>query len=210
LRLAPDAPDTINALGTYAYYAYRDYARAIEQFEKLARLQPNNPTVFSSLGLIQRRQGHWAESLANLRRAVELDPANVAYTRNLLDSLRHARRWDEVRAAHQRLVALLPDQLHEQLDLADDEFSATGSFKAEDELLARLSPAQRDFPSAIFYRKEWASLRGDYAEFKRLDQLQPAFEDEDDPALSAIKAAPNYFAHGDTAALRAPPARPLA
>src|SRR5206468_10083026 len=131
-------------VGTFAYYAHRDYARATEQYEKLARLQPNDPTVYSSLGLIQRRQGRWVESLANLRHATELDPANVAYVRNALASLVHARRWADVRAAHQRLVALLPDQLYERCALADDEFAATGSLQAADNLLAQLTSAERE------------------------------------------------------------------
>ena len=74
VRLAPESPDVIRAIGTYAYYANRDYVRATEQYEKIGRLQPNDPTVFSSLGLIQRRQGQFALSLANLHKAIELDP----------------------------------------------------------------------------------------------------------------------------------------
>jgi hypothetical protein len=210
VRLAPDAPEVIESLGTYAYYGYRDYARATEQYEKLARLQPNNPAVYSSLGLIQRRQGRWAESLVNLRRAVGLDPHNVGYVRNLLSSFQSGRHWDEQRAAHERLIALLPDLLREPFDLADAEFAATGSWKAADELLARLSPAQRDSPIGICFRKNWASLRDDYAEFKRLDALQPSFEDEEDPTISAIIAASTYFAHRDTAAVRSRLAVPLA
>src|SRR5271165_5455863 len=105
VRLAPDAPDVVRAVGTYAYYAYRDYARATEQYAKIARLQPNDPTVFSSLGLILRRQGQWADSLGYLRRAVELDPGNQGYLRNLLQSLVYARRWDEAVATQRRLIA---------------------------------------------------------------------------------------------------------
>src|SRR4029077_8030054 len=84
VRIAPDAPEVIEALGTYAYYAYRDYARATEQYQKLAKLQPNNAVVYSSLGLIERRKGRWAECIANFRRAVELDPANISVQRNVL------------------------------------------------------------------------------------------------------------------------------
>ena len=210
VQFAPEAPDVIRSVGTYAYYAHRDYARATEQYEKLARLQPNDPTVFESLGLIQRRQGRWAESLVNLRRAVELDPANAGYVRNLMHSLAPGRRWDDARAAHQRLIALLPDHPHEQFDLADFEFQATGSLKAADELLARLSPAERHSPTGIYYRKAWALYRDDYAEFKRLDQLQPSFEDEEEPALSAIIAASVYVTHGDRAAAEVRLSAPLA
>ncbi len=209
VRLAPDAPDVIRSLGTYAYYAYRDYSRANEQYEKLARLQPNDATVFSSLGLIQRRQGRWAESLINLRRAAELDPRNLSYLRNLLVSLTSGQRWSEARAVRQQLVTLLPNQLHEKFDLAGIEFDATGSLAASEDLLSRLTPAERDSPPAIYFRKGLAYCRGDYAEFKRLDQLQPSFEEEEEPSLSALIAGGVYLASGDSAALRARIAGPL-
>ncbi|HVU22609.1 MAG TPA: TIR domain-containing protein [Opitutus sp.] len=210
VRLAPDDPAVIESLGTYAYYAYRDYARATEQYEKLARLRPNDATVFSSLGLIQRRQGRWAESLGNLRRAVELDPGNVGYVRNIKDSLLHARRWDDLRAAHERLIALAPDKLRERLDAATDEFSATGSLQAADDLFARLTPAEREAPITIYFRKFWAIDRGDFAEFKRLDRLQPTLAEEEQPELAAIIAGAVYFATGDVAGLKARIAQPLA
>ena len=210
VRLAPDDPKVIESLGTYAYYAYRDYARATEQYQKLAQLQPNNPTFYGSLGLILRRQGRWAESLANTRRALELDPANVSYTRILVTSLLPARRWEEVRAAQQRMVALLPDRLREQCLLAELEFQATGSFKAIDDLLARLTPAQRESPVGIYWRKGWAIYRRDFAEFKRLDQLQPAFEAEELTAVSAMYSGGELWANGDTAGLASRLAEELA
>jgi TolB-like protein/cytochrome c-type biogenesis protein CcmH/NrfG len=201
-RLAPDEPAVIRSIGTYAYYAHRDYAKATAQYETLARLQPNDPTVLYSLGLIQRRQGRWAESLPNLRRAVELDPANVGYVRGLLQSLSMCRRWDDARAAQRRLIELLPGNLRERLMLADLEFSATGSNRAIDDLLAQLSPAEREAPVTIFFRKGWSIGRGDFAEFKRLDQLQPSYEDEESKALSAVIAVHVYQVAGDTTALR--------
>ena len=210
VRIAPDTPEVIEALGTYAYYAYRDYARATEQYEKLAKLQPNNPIVYASLGLIERRQGRWAESLAHFRHAVELDPANIAAQRNMLQIASMGRHWDEVRAAHQRLIALLPDQLREQLDLADGEFVATGSWSAVDALLARLTPAQRESPVALFFRKNWAMSRGDLAEFKRLDQLLPSLDSEFPVVYSDITAAQMYLAAGDVATARARQAATLA
>ena len=203
IRIAPDAPEVIEALGTYAYYAYRDYARATEQYEKLAKLQPNNAVVYSSLGLIERRQGRWAECLPHFLRAVELDPANIAVQRNLLQILTMGRHWDEARAAHLRLIALLPDQLREKLDLADSEFYATGSMAAVDALLARLTPAERESPIAWYFRKGWALNRADYAEFKRLDQLLPSLESEFPALYTTIVAGQAYVAAGDMTTARA-------
>ena len=202
VRLAPEAPEVIRLAGTYAYYAHRDYAKATENYEKVLRLQPNDPTGYMSLGLIQRRQGRWAESIVNLRKAVELDPANVTYVRNLLASARYGRRWDEARAMQQRLVALLPGQLREQWFLAQLEWEQTGSTHALDQLMAAMPAADRDSELGRFLRAAWALNRDDYEEFKRLDALQPAYPDEVAPVLSAINAATYHYARGDQAAAR--------
>jgi len=203
VQLAPEAPDVIRLAGTYAYYANRDYAKATEHYEKVLRLQPNDPTAYQSLGLIQRRQGRWAESLVNLRKAVELDPANVSHVRNLLASARYCRRWDEARTMQQRLVALLPEQLREAWALAQLDWEATGSTQAVDQLLARMPPEARDSELGRFLRLNWAVVRDDFEEFKRLDKLQPAYPDEVNPVATAINAAFYYHAHGDKAAARA-------
>ncbi len=198
VRLAPEVPDVIRSIGTYAYYAYRDYARATENYEKIARLQPNDPTVFSSLALIQRRQGHWADSLANSRRAVQLEPANLSYARSLVSSLRLCRRWDEALEAQRHVIALTPGRLEEEQLLAVTYFNATGSEKEMNALFARQTPAVLESPKGIDWRKSIAFFHADFAEFKRLDQLQP-FYDEDGEAhiRQAANAAGAYFSMGD-------------
>ena len=203
VRLAPDSPDVIRAVGTYAYYAHRDYARATARYEQVARLQPNDPTVFSSLGLIQRRQGRWAESLANLRRAIELDPGNVSYVRSLRDSLTRGRRWPEVRETQRRLIALLPDRAEERWWLADFEALRAGSWRPADDFMASLAPAERETPAAIFFRKRWAIYRGDAAEYRRLDVIQPWWPGVQEAHEDAIIASVMPFLAGDLATVRA-------
>jgi TolB-like protein/Flp pilus assembly protein TadD len=200
VQLAPDAPDVINQVGTYAYYAHRDYAKANEQFEKLARLKPNDPTVFSSLGLIQRRQGRWAESLVNSRRAVELDPGNAGYARNLIQSLENVRRWPELLVEQRRFIAWVDDKLTEESILTRDQYWATGSTKEGDAWLTSLTPEQFNSPKVISLRKSRARGIGDFAEAIRLDRLQPYF-DGDGTAhhVQALDAAVVYAAVGDTA-----------
>ena len=205
VRLAPDAPDVIRSLGTYAYYAYRDYARANEQYEKIARLQPNDPTVFSSLGLIERRQGRWAESLVQLRKAVELDPGNISYTRNLIHSLEYARRWDEAIAMQRRLIAMMPEQqVREEIDLIWLYLSSSGSTREAEALLASFTPEQLNSPRVIQWRRVVANWKNDFAEFKRLDALQPFFDGEGgEHSGQAVFAAEVYAANGDLPAARA-------
>jgi len=203
VQLAPDDPAVFGSLGTYYYYGYRDYPRAVEQYERRAQLQPNSPAVFNSLALIQRRQGRWAQSLANSRRACELDPANLSYHRNLLATLRAGRRWDEARDVQRRIVALRPDSPMENYRLALAEFRATGSTREMEALLAVLGPDRRNSPEVIAGLKEWAWTIGDYAEVVRLDRIQPYFDGDGSPHYDqAYQAAACLFALGETEAAR--------
>jgi tetratricopeptide (TPR) repeat protein len=132
-----------------------------------------------------------------MRRAVELDPANVGYLRNMAEMCFHLRRWDEVRAYGRRVLELLPGNLREQFFAANSEYLMTGTTTAFDELWAKLTPAQREQPLARYFRKTAAMERGDTAEFKRLDALQPTFEDEEDPMTSALNAASYLWGIGE-------------
>ncbi len=201
IQLAADDPDVIRSIGTYRYYAHRDYVGATEQYEKLARLQPNDATVFESLGLIQRRQGHWGESLANLRKAAALEPGNPSYLRALMQSLRAVRRWDEFRRVAKQLEALAPDNLHQRFNLPNQESSITGSPAAEVEFLAHLTPEERNSPQGLTIQRTVAMDTNDFATFKRLDQLPASSFADDEPGLVAAFTMAMYYQFGDKAAL---------
>ncbi len=204
MQLAPDDPEVFSSLGTYYYYGYRDYARATELYERRARQQPNSPIVFNSLALIQRRQGNWAQSLVNARRACELDPANISYQRNLLATLQAGRRWDEALAAQRRITALLPDSLNEAFQLAYLHFEATGSTREGEAFFAKLTPEQLKSSLGINLKQNWAGALGDNAEVIRLDKIQPYYDEDGTPrALQAMGVAFAYAELGDLMAAKA-------
>jgi TolB-like protein/Flp pilus assembly protein TadD len=77
LRLQPDLPEGHLALGFSYYYGDRDYERALAEFDIAKRGLPNESQAYMAIGAIQRRQGKWAESNANLEKAATLDPKNT-------------------------------------------------------------------------------------------------------------------------------------
>jgi len=83
LRLQPDLPEAHLALGFSYYYGDRDYERALAEFEIAKRGLPNEAQAYMAIGAIQRRQGRWVESTANLEKAAELDPKNGSVLLNL-------------------------------------------------------------------------------------------------------------------------------
>ena len=202
VSLAPDNPEIILMLGRYAYSGYRDYPRATAQYEKIIRLQPNNAPAISSLGVVQRRQGRWLESVTNMRRGLELDPGNQHAMVALLPSLLAGRRWTEARALSRKLFEIDPS-FELQSDAGNSsarvEFLATGSTKQGDEWLSRLSPAQLASPPIMAWRKNWAVVKGDYAEWQRLDGIQPFDGGDASRAEETAHAAMMLAAHGDMA-----------
>jgi TolB-like protein/Tfp pilus assembly protein PilF len=200
VRLAPDDPEVISSLGTYYYYGYRDYARANEQYQRLALERPNDAGLCNSLALILRRQGKWSESLAQSRRAVELDVANTRYLTNMISTLGEARRYDELASAYRRLAVLKPDHFEIGFQIALVSFHATGSTKEAEEFFAHLTPIEASSPEGMDARIAWADSVGDLAELIRLERIHPhsnrtVFEPWEEDVISAQ----NLFLSGDKA-----------
>jgi tetratricopeptide (TPR) repeat protein len=73
--LAPDSPSVIRSLGAYYAFGGVDSAKAIAQFEKPVRLQPNDAESHHWLGMSQFAKGQYAEGIVHRRQAAILDPA---------------------------------------------------------------------------------------------------------------------------------------
>lgn len=170
IRLAPDSPEVIRALGDYHYYGQSDYWRAMEQYEKMVRLRPNDSTVYNRMASVHRRQGRWAESVANFRRAKELDPADLANVGGLAVTLSAGRRYAEAIAEWRIEAERIPDDLRFGYAIAFNSFCASGSTREMDEFFGRLSPEQLNFNQAVELRRQWAARNGDLEEAIRLDR----------------------------------------
>jgi len=196
IRLSPDSPDVIRVLGDYYYYGQADYTRAMEQYRKAERLRPNDPILYARIAAIQRRQGHWAESLASFRKLEQLDPGNMHNVRDTAILLAAGRRFDEAIADESRIVVRLPDDLQAGFDLAYLSFIASGSTREMEQFIARLSPAQAASEQGIALQKSWALRHGDLDEAIRLDRGSA-------PGSGlAIDMAIALTAHGDADAAR--------
>jgi TolB-like protein len=77
LQLEPDLPEAHLALGFFYYHGASNYDAALREFEVAQRGLPNEAEVYRGIGAIQRRQGKWLESTANLEKAVDLNPQDT-------------------------------------------------------------------------------------------------------------------------------------
>jgi TolB-like protein/Flp pilus assembly protein TadD len=108
LRLQPDLPEGHLALGFSYYYGDRDYERALAEFDIARRGLPNESEAYLAIGAIQRRQGKWAESTANLEKAATLDPKNMSVLNNLCFSYMAQRDFETADKTVDRLMAASP------------------------------------------------------------------------------------------------------
>src|SRR5882762_4059733 len=108
LRLQPDLPEGHLALGFSYYYGDRDYERALAEFEIAKRDLPNEAQAYMAIGAIQRRQGKWAESTANLEKAATLDPKNTNVLIQLCFSYMALRNFETADKMLDRVIAASP------------------------------------------------------------------------------------------------------
>jgi serine/threonine-protein kinase len=115
LRLQPDLPEGHLALGFSYYYGDRDYERALAEFEIARRGLPNESEAYFAIGAIQRRQGKWTESNANLEKAATLDPKNTNILINLGFSYVAQRDFETADKTFDRVIAASPQSLEAQV-----------------------------------------------------------------------------------------------
>jgi TolB-like protein/Tfp pilus assembly protein PilF len=111
IALAPDLAEAHLALGFYLANGALDLERARDEFERARALAPGAATVLRITGLYAIMTGRSEAGVADLRRAVTLDPLN-ALTHHLLGfGLYLAHRYEEARAANSEAISLDPDLL---------------------------------------------------------------------------------------------------
>src|SRR5215813_8774361 len=108
MQLEPDLPEAHLALGFSYYYGDKNYEAALREFE-IARLGlPNESEVYLAIGAIQRRQGKWAHSIANMEKAASLSPKDTWILQNLSYNYSILRNFDAANKTLDRALALDP------------------------------------------------------------------------------------------------------
>jgi TolB-like protein len=108
LRLQPTLPEAHLAMGFYYYYCERDYQGALNEFAIAKLSLPNSPEVYMAIGAIERRQGKWKESTANLERAASLSPKDAWVLQNLADNYYATRNFEAADKIFDRAIQAAP------------------------------------------------------------------------------------------------------
>jgi TolB-like protein/Tfp pilus assembly protein PilF len=111
LQLQPDLPEAHLAMGFSYYYGDNNYDAAQKEFEIARRGLPNESEVYLALGAIQRRQGKWAESTANLEKAASLNPKDSWPLQNLAENYQVLRNFDAANKTIDRGLQINPTEV---------------------------------------------------------------------------------------------------
>jgi serine/threonine protein kinase/lipopolysaccharide biosynthesis regulator YciM len=154
LALGPNLPEVHLARG----YQEQDDTRALAEFRQAENGLPNSADVIEAIARVQRALGHWDEAVANLRRAIELDPRNIRASNNLALTYCAMRRFPEAVATLDRVLAWDPTNARALLTKAD-ALMAIGDLHAAEPLLANPEvPVDRRARYALFQRNYAAAI----------------------------------------------------
>ena len=164
-RLRPDSGEAHLALAWHLYLGYADYDRARAELALAQKSLPNNPGAYQLAGLIDRRQGRWADAIHNLERACDLDPRNLPYLVYFGSTYLWLHDYDEHTKIMDRIVALHPDRRPGRLFRASIEVyrrADTGPFRAAIESILANEPGSEKDPfvasqryTLALYDRDW-------------------------------------------------------
>jgi tetratricopeptide (TPR) repeat protein len=117
VKLRPDYADGyINVAQTYI--EWEKYSSARPGLEKALELTPNNGRALYYLALVERREGHRDEEVADLQRVVEQYPQARDARRELGIAYYQRHSYEEAREQFEKLQAIDPDDLAAHYNLA--------------------------------------------------------------------------------------------
>src|SRR5438309_1999075 len=111
LQLQPNLPEAHLARGFSYYYGDNNYDAALKEFEIAQSGLPNESEAYLAVGAIQRRQGKWSESTANLEKAANLNPKDIFALQNLAFNYQMLRNFEMANKTIDRALASDPTAL---------------------------------------------------------------------------------------------------
>jgi len=178
LRLQPNLPEAHLAIGFYYYYCERDYQAALDEFAIAKLSLPNSPEVYMAIGAIERRQGKWKESTANLQKAASLSPKDAWVLQNLADNYYATRSFEAADKIFDRAIEAAPGSFGPRAEKASLAIDWKGDLGEMERQLAQI-PTGFDPDGLITYAR------------LQLLILQRKFPD----ALALLKQSPQDLYH---------------
>ena len=164
LRLQPNLPEAHLAMGFYYYYCERDYQAALNEFAIAKLSLPNSPEVYMAIGAIQRRQGKWKESTANLEKAASLSPKDAWVLQNLADNYYATRNFEAADKIFDRAIEAAPKSLGPRVEKAKLAVDWKGDLSVMEKQLAEMSTGVDPDGLVTFARMQLLLLQQRFSE----------------------------------------------
>jgi Tfp pilus assembly protein PilF len=119
-RLVPAEPAGWANWGVLAL-RQRNYDLAAQRLERARDLAPQSDQIYDLLGILQAERGHSAEAIADLQKAVDLNPKNLRAAYALAEEIERqgdANSETEFQQVIQKILAAQPDNLAALLELS--------------------------------------------------------------------------------------------
>ena len=178
LQLQPDLPEGHLALGFSLYYGQRDYARALAEFALAQNGLPNDAEVYLATGAIQRRQGRWEESNANLEKAVSLSPNETWPLQNLVLNYQMERNFDAANKTIDRALKLEPNSFNLWSVKAQLETSEKGTLEIAERGIELLNTRPMDEETKMRFTIALAQTRLFQRRYAEAVQAAESLKDE--------------------------------
>lgn len=148
LQLEPNLAEAHLARGFAYYYGDRNYEAALNELSIAQRGVPNDSEVYLAIGAIQRRQGKWDESTANLKKACELDPKSSWPLQNLAFNYEMLRNPVETERTIEKALQLSPKSFELLALKIQFAIEQHGDFSVYEHALATVAPLLLAAPAA--------------------------------------------------------------
>ena len=195
LQLQPDLPEAHLALGFSYYYGDNTYEAALKEFEIAQRALPNESEVYLAIGAIQRRQGKWAESTANLEKAASLNPKDTWPLQNLTFNYAMQRNFGAANKTIDRALELNPNGI----GLWEIKVKLAIAEKADFSVYEQALEKMKSLPMSSEERLKVVGAQADLLLFQRkyrqVLQLAQGIPDESLAAIPGASAG-KYYAIG--------------
>jgi len=178
LQLQPDLAEGHLALGFSFYYGERDYARALAEFALAQSGLPNEAEVYLAIGAIQRRQGRWEESNANLEKAASLSPNETWPLQNLVLNYQMQRNWAAANKTIDRALKLAPEAFNLWSAKAQLETSEKGTFEIAERGIQMLNTRSMDDETKMRFTIALAQTRLVQRKYSEAVQATERMKDE--------------------------------
>jgi serine/threonine-protein kinase len=195
LRLQPNLPEAHLALGFYHYYCERDYQTALNEFAIAKLSLPNSAEVYMAIGAIERRQGKWAQSTANLEKAASLSPKDSFILVNLADNYRATKDFETADKVFDRAIEAAPNSLSPRVEKAMLAIDWKGDLSMMEKALAQVPSGIDPEGLVTFGRVQLLMMQRKFPEALAVLQQSPQDVHHDDKPREYLEGAIYTFSN---------------